>query len=526
MEKNLNIRHALLIALGLNKKCREEINKIYKSNEQEYYRLYRKSGFFTDELKNIFSIETVETINKLIGIIEQCYEDSNFTRIEVLIKKVHPSIINYVKNTSTDSVDISVFVQKYLKKDMESYSELELFTIIICLMYAVQIKGKNWQGQGGISLVFQYWEKLISGLYVHHNRFNQEYIKKEEIGANYKLLNLKPYQKIAPIEISTFLDNLIDEEALKESCKFLNTDDREKVSLKVFNKYRGDLFTKEGIFKYLGSFSAWMDTLGIEQMDAESYVTLDNDVINMIFNEFERAKTGNNVDESQKELYIVACLNMYVLAELYKQAKDLYLNKSKEEKFNELEEYEIKLSDKEKHLASEEAKYKNQIKKSKEEIEQLKDLVKELRKENNKLSADNAKNKEIISEYTGTISELKNTNISLNNMLEQLESSMSENNISIDDIVKEIQDYKIAICGGMKGIDRLSNYLPNVVYFKDINRDITAIKNMDYIFINTDFFKHGFTYKIDKTTTEYGYIGGTNIELILKQIYNYIKNGI
>lgn len=106
-----------------------------------------------------------------------------------------------------------------------------------------------------------------------------------------------------------------------------------------------------------------------------------------------------------------------------------------------------------------------------------------------------------------------------------LEASLTiESEISLEDKINYINQYKIGIFGGLSNIKNLSNKLSNVYFYSSQNQDISSIANLDAIFISYEFFNHAFTKKINSVLKKYdikrGYISGTNDELIIDAIYS------
>lgn len=529
MNRDFNVRHALIIALGLNRNCRTLIDEIYNKNDKEYYKIYRKSDFFNDIVKNIFTMETVHSMNKLIGIIEKSYQVKDYSIIEKLIKMVHPSIINFVKTSNV--VDIDKFSQKYLQEKINILTELELFTILVCIFYLGKIRGKEIRGTGSLHLMFEYWNKLLQTAFLQGSNLLDELgykSNKEGIGKSYSLFDLKPFEPVETDSLANFVENYIETKTINE-CKSMAALSRGEINaLDLYKEVRSSQF-KKGICKYIGSFSRVFDSFGIENLDASMDVKINNQILDLIFNEFELAKKYNNINESEKELYITSTLFMYNLIELYNQAKEVYLEKSKEEKYKDLEQFESILLLKEENLKSEHNKYIQKSNRDAAKIKELENELKKIRKENSQLVANNQKNKEICVTYENENKDLKQDRETLLVAVNQLEKLIHEEpKVSIEEMVEEINKYKIGVFGGMKSIEGLSKFLTNVTYYKNNTQDISSIKNLDYIFLNSDFFNHGFTNKImsqnsGKNQTNFGYIGGTNIPLIITQIYNVIK---
>lgn len=527
MKLSMNIRHALIIGLGMSPKCRGIIDEIYKKDEQRYYEIYIKSKFLDDMIKGLFSIKTEESINKLIGIVESCYIDNNTIKIERIIREFNPTITNFAKNSNI--IDLDKYRLKYLYDKIDDFSEPDLFAYYISLMYLGYIKGKNVCGAISFEFVKRYWEGYTKTLALNYYRHNLYFIDTDytdKIGKLYSVFDLEKFERIEDISLELFLENFIEKRVVERVKEKTKIDDISIIPVEIYSDIRDDSF-KEGILKYIGSFSRLLDTLGLEKLEIFQNVNFNNDELNMILKEFLMAKDNNNISDDDMELYITSCIYIYNLAELYKEAKVLYLNKSKEEKYKDLRALECRIFENEQKFNKRKESLENKLIDKDNEISKLKELLKQKEKETRELKS------EIIKKDT-EISKLENSNKDLleeNNMLVDMVSSLEnveENSISLEDRINYINQFKISLFGGHKNIDNLLEVLSNLSLYKEINRDITSIKNSDVVFVMTDFFNHAFSKKVSSITNKFSIpvrgLRGTNIDSLIYDIYENIKN--
>lgn len=310
--------------------------------------------------------------------------------------------------------------------------------------------------------------------------------------------------------------------------KYLNT--HKDIDLITYTKARDGQFQK-GIHKYIGCLSRYLKILGLDADEIFADTPINNEDLEVIFKDFINSTRYNSVQESDKELYVASCLFIYNLVYLYKDCKDFYLDKEKEDRYIELKSMEENLNKEKEKFKEKELINKITIRENNKEIAELKKRLKELEKENAKLSADNIKLKD-------NINKLEANNKSQNETIESITKELvsiketaltnDNNEVSMEDKINYINNYHIGVFGGMTNIKQLSSILNNVTYYDSQNEDISSIKNLDMIFINRSFFSHSFTEKIKSVNEKYDipmkYISGTNMDLIIDYIYTGLKN--
>lgn len=155
-----------------------------------------------------------------------------------------------------------------------------------------------------------------------------------------------------------------------------------------------------------------------------------------------------------------------------------------------------------------------EIKKLKEELKLAKEEQKKLKAEKKSLEKDNI-------ELNDELSKINSVKVQ-----EEMDTIELNTGITLEEAINNLKDKKIAIFGGANNIKTIKESLPNVQLFNDLNRDISSIRTADLIVINSDFFSHSFTKKlnsaINKYNLDYKYICGTNIKKIILALNSYI----
>lgn len=522
--KEFNVRHALVVGLALNRNCTDIINEIYYKNEQLYHDTYLNSGLRDDLLKKIFTMKTEDMVNKLSGIIEVCYKKKDWLLIEKIIRKVHPSIVNFVKKSNI--VDLDKFNLTY---KLSNLTEDENFSCGISLLYLTNLYGKQLSGNSYLYFILNKWQSYLSILsdglieYTPVNKTEEKFVN-EQIDKGYDLFVLNKDDNI-DCSLELFISEDIEKRVFNEFGINYDKDITKllDISIEDYEKVRNNQFNK-GINRYIGSFSRYIHSLGLDSGDIFVDTKINNKILENMFIDFAYSIKGNNVSEDSRELYIASCLFIYNLVSLYKECKDIYLNKASEDKYKELKSMEESLAKEKEKFDNKVFENKRIIKENKREIDELKKKLKELEQENKRLSTNTLKDKDTIKSLKQDLSNSKGIINELQDHLNNIEKiALTKEDIMLDDKIEYINQHKVGIFGGMTSIKTLSNKLENVVYYNSQNQDISSINGLDIVFINSDFITHAFTNKIKSVSAKLNipmkYISGTNDELIIETIY-------
>lgn len=114
--------------------------------------------------------------------------------------------------------------------------------------------------------------------------------------------------------------------------------------------------------------------------------------------------------------------------------------------------------------------------------------------------------------------------------VERTEENVEEKAPSLRTMIEYIKSMNIVIIGGsLNWQQKLKEWLPSVELFEtdEITRDISKIKRVDAVFINTAVLSHAFYKKVMKEMNKKGtplfYLGGhSNMEKTLLEIYKWL----
>lgn len=524
------LKQLLIISVGSNRKCRETIDSIYKENESRYYEAYVKSDLFGASIKNFFTTKSEEAINKLTGIIEVSFHQNDFNKILKIIRAISPSICNFVK--TAPEVNFLTYINKYLKDKEYEMSETEILTHFVSILFlSTCVYKKNIVNSSDILKHIIKWKynfKSMEDFYDERDmlKFNGNDIT-ERVADLYSMFNLAPFEEVKEDNLGVFYENFIENtvRAKVKNITGINLNEEYVPNVEdIYNKIRNSIF-EEGICKYIGSFSRLYKMLGIEDMEASNEVPFGTQELNMILKDYAIARVENNISESERDLYVIASLFIYNLAYLYKEAKDLYLNKSKEEKYKDLKKIEQDIAKKEEIFTKESTKLINSKKEKDIEILKLKETIKNLQKEarlqNKQIDNLKAELTDVKSKYEDVLSE----NDMLINIL-PMKQEISQNDVSRNEMIEYINKFNISIFGGNKTQEILSKELINTTFYTELNRNISSIKDNDMIFVYINFFSHAFSKKINsfnKYNKPIRAIDSSNTELVIKYIYDCLK---
>ncbi|MED2482491.1 hypothetical protein P4185_16480, partial [Bacillus thuringiensis] len=219
-------------------------------------------------------------------------------------------------------------------------------------------------------------------------------------------------------------------------------------------------------------------------------------------------------------LLIPTYLFMMAMAKMYKDLKKMYLEDKQEETYLANRIKEKKLKEKEESLQKLKKTTEFKLKEAKEQHLALEKQVKELEKQNARLESE-----------VETLSKEKKELSSLRSFIYGMNSDIPQDTIKLDDVIHSLKKVKIAVFGGHPNWQlKIKESLPHVrvIDVDSLNKSISFIKNMDYVFVNTHYFNHTFYEKImkevNRTNAELVYLNRTtNTEMTLMEMHSYIK---
>jgi len=535
-KRKINIRHAVILSLGSAVQCIKIINEIYESNELYYYEMYKKSSMKNDLIKEHYPANNLESINKLIGIFENDYENNSFNNIDIIIKAFNPRIFKYLKNKTI--VDIDEFLDKEFFNNKfknkvgdglffdENLNENEIYNNSIVLIYLARRNDIEVVGTYA-NQTFLFFEKKIYSLIIKKISKNPRPFIQELMEKIRKDLNLtNEFIKRQP-DLGTFLDNLI-EYKIEEILITQHGQNYKKYGVlpELYNKARDQVF-KMDFYRYIGVFTL---ACSLQDIDSELFmetVPINNEVVDKILFSCANANKGNKVPESEIPLLFIAELFVYSLSYHYNDLKYKFIHSQKQKYFDDVtklrdmltEKYEKVLLD-EKNLNKKLVENESKVKNMQDEILKLKDELRYYTKKNEKQEKIIAEEKELLDGY-------KQENEIL---LDQIGIADIESDIPYEDMINAIKDNKIALVGGNKSsLAKLKKQFTNLIVIEKNTDDIAGINACKAIFINYQWLKHSLVYKIwseaKVENVPIFYLSGTNIKQIVIQIYNSLKRG-
>lgn len=508
---------AIIIALAMNRSCWSEVDNIYMLNEHTYYTYYKKSKLRNSPIKSIFSMETEEKANKLIGIVEKSYSDGNLLNIERIIKAINPSIIRYVKNSNT--INIESFYDKYLKN--KDYTGGEEFSITLSLIFLSTWYLKPIQSSGSVEFIKDKWE-YYTNCYIYSNQEFELDIDSKNIDLFYSYLGINKTDKFNK-NLDLIITQLIDTKTKEEMELVSNINKRKSMMLDEFIDECQDIQLNKGFLVRFSVLTKYLCKLGLEPRDMYVESNITNQILDEIFMYIQEREGLDDIKTEEYQLLVASCLMIYTLYYNYMKSKDWYLNKSVENKFDELDKLEKDLIEKQDKLNEEIKRFEKRNKQKELENKELKNKIKCIEIENKILNSKLNKLEDINNEVKDKLSILLEENYKLKVECKRLRKIHITENVSNEEKIKYINNFKIGIFGGMSSIKCLADIVENVRFYESQNQDISSIQNLDYIFVNTDFFSHSFGEKLKRSLEKYqvdvNYISGTNINLIIEKIY-------
>lgn len=457
-------------AFSVNKKIYKDIDKLYNKDKINFYKAALESEFYAHPMSFQGSVIQDEYFRKTLGIF---LNSSDYIEdIDKLIQKGWPYEFTYVYNRN--KVNLDDYMRAVAKKfNIEELSDDELNSKPIMVYFLALNLGKE----------LEKCETLLSL-------------------ENYMITRLKHYESFSENNINTGFNNMT-----KEQKEKLN-----KLKLKLFNKYNvrkfEDLISIEVKSEYLIEIENFMalifDFEGISSVSIFSDVKFSERDIDQLLFLYTTMHPEHIEEYDIEDVFKFYCSGIYVkyLIKAYKNFKEYYLLHNRESIFAELDELH-KSYEKQKiktlQLASENGKLKKQIE--------------QLEKENKRLIA-------VLDETNKNNKEL----VSLREFIFNLENKEDmQENTEID--LSKLNNIKGLIIGGSdRWQQRMKVLLPNFKFIPTsaINFDTSIIKNVDIVFVYTNYLSHKIYYRLIsaiKDTTKIKYLNSNiNENLVLQQI--------
>ena len=239
-----------------------------------------------------------------------------------------------------------------------------------------------------------------------------------------------------------------------------------------------------------------------------------NNVLEILY-----AQKYNYISKEEQDLFFITCLYLKCLGSLYRDTKNLYLDHSKYDFYFEVKSKETQIKEQEAKLSRKRWEWEATFKRQQREIDGLTSelclaqaRIRQLEQQMNRMD-----------DYTSEVHKLRN-------FVYQEEKNDEEKTPPLKTIFDLIKSKRIIIFGGSPSWQiKLREHLPTVEFVEvdEKNRDITRIKRVDAVFINTSFFALSFYNKIMKELSQiktpiYYLNGQSNVEKTTLEIYNWL----
>lgn len=495
MFQEVNLLPFVIEAFATNKAIRNDIDRIYKQNKYEYYKLAKSSKWYNHQIICEGDILRQEYGRKILGILMASENDPDIAnKVLELVKKGWPTLYNYIHKTneaiSLEKVALAIYKnpKDFMMLSDDAINSIATITLFLATNFDKKLDDdfKNFAANA-YSTRLQHYEPT-NPLRFSHKTLTPDTLQKV------KAIKKRIYESKKPIYDFRDINPIDDNELSPLTISFELLFDTENISApSLFDEIE---FTNTDIEEILGAY----------------YVTHKN----------------QNLSDSSK--FLIAGMYVKYLIKAYKKLKDYYFANNKETLFIELES-----------LEKENEKLKQQVEnlqkllsRQKIEIEQLKKAVSEeykraenqFRAEIQKLTKENTELKNELEEWYLNKEEL----IALRELMFSLENQQQVETITENIPYDELNTPSILVVGGHPNWQtQIKNRLPDirVVDADALNFNPDSLTNIKIIIFNTAYLNHGMYYKMINYARGkqivIGYIVNQNIDMALRQIWNYYK---
>lgn len=520
--QKLNIRQFLCVALGANKYLAPTIDAIYEENKWEYYAHYKT---FDDTLLfERYLTLTEARIRKVAGIVNHSYtNEPNKDTVIKLIKKGYKFVYNYF--VKWDKIDLENFLisvnKKYPVKNMPESQlfYMEIVLVYLCNLYEKPINLNNIHGE----LLIKSFINDLTACGVSLEKYKEEL--RTELAEEIKELKKEFIPKV--IKEYNSIDLLLEGFIIEQSNKLIQEVPRlyeysEMELGKLEQDIRHEAF-RHGFSKFVGTYSGAMKFFGIHEDNITTEYSFSKKELDDILSITISLSKSNKMTEEEMKTFYVSLFFIYPLILAYKEAKSLYLDSSQQELYLEVLQSKEALSKEKALLEKEKQAHKDQLVQLSKEKEGLLAEIEKLKIENKLLKQNSQEN----TEYKKEAVALRNY---LHRNTENINHDIPEK--SIDDMVAVLNTKKAVVFGGhIIFLNKLKAKLPGYQYrhLDTLNRDLSFLRNMEYVFVQTGYFKHPYYKKIineiGNNDVKLIYLPDhANIELVIEEMFdNLVK---
>jgi hypothetical protein len=567
-------RNNLILVLAQKRNAWKFIDKVYQENKYEYHKAYTETFFATSIIKNAYSLETKEYINKLAGIDAWCRLNNTEEPMLKIIQKLYNKIYSQFKSgIKTFNVDKQVYSniqlnEKMNKKNQSNSNNLveiaQSVEIIIVSKYLagvfdVEIDGFLWKNymEGYLDMVFFGVDAMLDS-YATDEEITDEVLDKacgkifdisfkeikkcHNLDEFVKLISnnqVTKVQKTASIMGNPFADlsdaskdalimEKLSEKAL-ENNNVLTKDNISEVlasmtadSVKTFGPtdiYK-ETMSLVWLFKINGLEEDVMQSLPINRHIISTAITTMSEKYNLL--KFKDLEKFNPTQEER--IRVMSLITIFSLLEKYKTQTPSVFSKESESVMLELDTLNAKIKEKDERIKILEQKILEMENSNKLRVN---DVLAELNLKNSKieklekeLSLAKSNEKEF-----NAIKELVYRNSVSGN---EIAIAIEEETITIEDKTDYLNNKKIMVLGGHPNwVNKLKRRLPNARYI-DVegyaSQKFTRLDKYDLLVICTNYIDHGLIYKLGEAiknveSKKVVMVDNINTDIVLDEIY-------
>lgn len=482
--QEFNLLPFVVEAFGYNKKIYKNIDRLYKKHRYKFYRAAKNNELYNNQIITECSLLQEEYCRKALGILMCLNTDKTVN--EDLIKIVHKGwayTCLYAENHS--EINLGDFLEKFIRKNkgLDNLTDDDInANITILIFYSINLEKPIKQDEtykvfykSSMARMSQY-----SGKDVIFNNKRYATVRSSDMSPEEqtKLNELKKKIFAQYGQINSY-NSLLDNKFKKYYIGRINfLFDYERVTSSILNELN---FTNKDVDEILSAYTAHMEN--------------DNGIIPNI------EKAEKNINDTVN--FLICSIYIKLLIKAYKQVKEHYFENNKETMFIELEGTEQELN-----IAKQELQSKN------EKISNLQEQFEQKDKE--------------LSRLKNEVSELNQNQAELNSLREFMFNMDHKQEYSPEKIdVSRLKKVKGLILGGHpKWQDKMKGLLPDFTFIapEALNFDVNILKNIDIIFIYTDYLNHAIYYRLmpeaQKLNIKIQYLAAnTNTDIVLQEIY-------
>lgn len=466
-----NLPKMLVVALALRTKAHKTIDEVYNKKNEIYYDLYKNNDDFIKQDENLFiyPVETDKKIRQLIGIVTHALRDEEDVEdFEMIMNKGFHDIKRFMRRND----DNLSFDEYYASKNKKALPDMD---------------------------IQQLFCELVASIY-----FGKTYNRKFSTGVKMIEMIVKIMEPLN--DYNSFLPKLYSEQGQAHVVSFVEFFDllmpkpKQEYSIIGYLSFNhkneiGEPGEFQRIAMRLAATSDFYDTVYIDStvLNSKTKVTGEEIQLCMLATIMATIDSENTHDEGMDLLLLfINHLNVLVMSKHFKDAK-IKANIDAEEDFLHLS-YSLKkeFNKKEKRLEKEQAVILEKNYRYTDENKKLQEQVKELTRT---LKQKEEKEKKIIS-YESEVIGLRNFLYRSQNEIEPVTKNTPEENKEI------LNNHSFVVFGGHPVFtNKLKLALPNTRFVSsdEGNISFSFVKNIDVVFVFSEYFNHGMYYKLIKS---------------------------